>query len=343
LLLLGSSMMTHLSQFFVGFSLSLCGACSSIGTDAATTEGATAGAAGAVGSAGTSSAAGSETGGSEAGGSGGNAAGGKTGSAGTGATGGTNAVAGQGGTNAAAGSGAMGGSAGSDSLGGAPTWMFDYSIWELQLPIGSGSSPTSISPSQVVSFSDAYFYKAADGAQTFMDPATGTTTPGSQHCRTEMRESTATGKEASWSASGTNTLTVTGKVLKVGGGGNGDVTVGQVFNSTDSIPLCELRYSTAHAGFDLFYEEATGSASETDLKTPIALNAPYTFLLSLSSGVLTVTIGGKQVYMHAPTSGTLAKKFYFKFGNYDQNASAGPISSTPYTIVEAYGAKVVHK
>ncbi|HWZ90401.1 MAG TPA: polysaccharide lyase family 7 protein, partial [Polyangiaceae bacterium] len=276
--------------------------------------------------------------------------GGKTGSGGanatggTSASGGTSATGGQGGTIATAGTSATGGSAGNTGLGGAPAWAFDYSIWELQLPIGSGSSPTAISPGQVVSFSDAYFYKAADGGQTFMDPATGTTTSGSKHCRTEMRESTSGGKEASWSASGTNTLTVTGKVLSVGGGGNGLVTVGQVFNSTDSIPLCELRYSTAHAGFDLFYEEATGSPSETDLKTPIALNTTqYTFVLSLSNGVLAVTVGGKQVYMHQPSPGTLAKKFYFKFGNYDQNTSAGPTSTTPYTIVEAYGAKVVHK
>ena len=330
--------MQHSSLFFPGFCLFWCSACSSIGTDATGPDVAGAGAAGAVSSAGNSSVAGSVASG------GGNAAGGNTGSGGANAAGGTSATGGQGGTNATAGTSAIGGSAGSTGLGGAPAWAFDYSIWELQLPTGSGTSPTAISPSQVVSFSDAYFYKAADGGQTFMDPATGITTQGSQHCRTEMRESTSGGKEASWSASGTNTLTVTGKVLRVGGGGNGVVTVGQVFNSTDSIPLCELRYSTAHAGFDLFYEEATGSPSETDLKTPIALNTTqYTFVLSLSNGVLAVTVGGKQVYMHQPSPGILAKKFYFKFGNYDQNTSAGPISTTPYTIVEAYGAKVVHK
>jgi hypothetical protein len=46
----------------------------------------------------------------------------------------------------------------------------DFSIWSLQEPSGSGTSPTTISPSQLVAgYSDAYFHKAADGGQVFMD------------------------------------------------------------------------------------------------------------------------------------------------------------------------------
>ena len=67
----------------------------------------------------------------------------------------------------------------------------DFSIWSLQEPSGSGTSPTTISPSQLVAgYSDAYFYKAADGGQAFMDTKTGITTPGSTHCRPELREMT---------------------------------------------------------------------------------------------------------------------------------------------------------
>ena len=189
---------------------------------------------------------------------------------------------------------------------------------------------------------DAYFYPAADGGQTFMDPATGITTSGSVHCRTEMRESTADGSQAAWASTGTNTMTVTGKVLKVGGGSSGDVTVGQLFNGTDSIPLIEMQYSVGKGGFELLYEEAKGGGSETDLKTPVALNTQYTFSLALSKGVATVSVNGTQVYTHTPSAGTLAKSFYFKFGNYDQTAMAGAISTTPYTVVEAYSVAVVH-
>jgi hypothetical protein len=217
-------------------------------------------------------------------------------------------------------------------------------IWELQLPTGSGTSPTTVSPSSLASFSDAFYFKASDGGQVFVDPAHGITTSGSKHPRAEMRESTSSGAEAAWSAAGTNTMTVTGKVLRVGGGSSGAVTVGQVFNGTDSITLCELQYSNAAKGFKLFYEEAKGEGgSPIDLKTPVALDSKYTFTLALTKDELTVTINGKQVYSHTPSANILKKKFYFKFGAYDQTATAGTVSTTPYTEVESYSASVVHK
>ena len=252
--------------------------------------------------------------------------------------GGMNTVGGQGGANATGGGALGGGDAGAGLAS-----PIDYSIWVLQLPTGTGSSPTTISSRQLLAgYSDAYFYLAADGGQIFMDPATGIATAGSQHCRTEMRESTLSGGQAAWASSGTNVLTVSGKVLNVGGGSNGNVTVGQLFNGTDSIPLCELQYSTSKGGFELLYEEAKGQGSETDLKTPLALNAKYSFTLALTKGVVTLTINGTTVYTHTPSAATLAKQFYFKFGNYDQTASAGPISTTPYTVLEAYSVAVVH-
>jgi hypothetical protein len=72
------------------------------------------------------------------------------------------------------------------------------------------------------------------------------------------------------------------------------------------------------------------------------LSKQYTFSLALTQGVVTVTINGKSVYTHNPTAATLAKSFYFKVGDYDQTAAAGAISTTPYTIVEAYSVAVVH-
>ena len=220
----------------------------------------------------------------------------------------------------------------------------DFSIWSLQLPTGSGTSPTTIAPAKLMAgYSDAYFYVAADGGQAFMDPATGITTSGSQHCRTEMREDAPGGAQASWAATGTNVMRVVGSVQQVGGGAKGHVTVAQVFNGSDSIPLCELEYSTSKGGFVLLYEEAKGGGTTIDLGTPIALGAKYAFALSLSQGVLTVTVDDKQVYSHTPSAAIAAKRFYFKVGDYDQTASAGPISTTPYSIVEAYGVDVVHE
>jgi hypothetical protein len=287
------------------------------------------------------------------GGSGGPA--GTGGGGGTGDTGGTSGTAGPGGTSGAGAGGQTGGSGGSGepdsgmTMGGADAAVgqdgghasnIDYSIWVLQLPTGGGNSPASISSSQLSSgYSSAYFYKAPDGGQVFMDPATGTTTPGSQHCRTEMRESApGGGGPAGWSSSGTNSLTVTGKVLKVGGG---NITVGQLFNVSDEIPLCELEYTTG-GGFQMLYEESKGNGTSTNLNTPVPLNSMYTYTLALTKGVLTVTLNGKVVHTQTPSAGALGKKYYFKFGDYDQSSSSGAESTTVHSLVEVYSVDVVH-
>jgi hypothetical protein len=57
---------------------------------------------------------------------------------------------------------------------------------------------------------------------------------------------------------GTNTTTVSGNISRIGGGEGGHRTVGQVFNGTDAIPLCELEYSVKLRGFQLLYEGGKG-------------------------------------------------------------------------------------
>jgi hypothetical protein len=209
----------------------------------------------------------------------------------------------------------------------------------LQLPTGSGNSPDQISSAELLAgFSNAYFYKGADDGQMFMDPAQGITTSGSTRCRTEMREQNLAGGGAAWASTGTNSMTVEGKVTKLGGG---SIAVGQLFNGTDSIPLIELQYTNSHK-FSLLYEESKGNSNSTDLKTTVDLNTRYTFSLAMVAGQVQVGINGKQVYTHTPSAGILANKFYFKFGNYDQSTSAGTPSTTPHSIVEVYKVDVVH-
>ena len=271
----------------------------------------------------------------------------------------TNALAGSGGdpANGVAGAGLAGGSdaggaasagaaggggaaASGGAAGGGPKSPIDYSIWRLELPIGNGS-PTTVSPMMLsAGFSNAYFYTAPDGGQVFMDPATGVAFSGSVHPRSEMRESTAADVQAGWLSSGTNTMTVTGKVTLLSGGSKGSVTIAQVFVA-DSNTLCELQYNGS--GLKLFYEESKGNGEPTvDLKTPIAMNTKYTFALGYSKGLLTVTVNGKQVYSRTPSSAVSGKKFFFKFGNYDQTANPGTPNTTPYTQVEVYSVDVVH-
>jgi hypothetical protein len=217
-----------------------------------------------------------------------------------------------------------------------PPPAIDYSIWQLQLPTGSGTSPTTVGAIELPTFSNLYFYKADDGGQIFMDPVTGITTTNSVHPRTELREMAPGGGGAAWSASGTNTMTVKGKVLK-----GSSVTIAQVFNGPSSITLAELQYSSG--GFTLFYEEARGQGGSTGLGNAVPLNTPYTFTMSLTKNILTVSINGKSVFTRTPSAGTLGSKFYFKVGNYDQTTSKGAISTTARSTVEVYSAAVVHQ
>jgi hypothetical protein len=216
----------------------------------------------------------------------------------------------------------------------------DFAYWVLQLPTGSGTSPDQISSAQLLAgFSNAYFYEGDDGGQMFMDPAQGITTSGSTRCRTEMREQKLAGGAAAWTSAGTHSMTVEGRVTKLGGG---SIAVGQLFNGTDSIPLIELQYTNSHK-FSLLYEEAKGGGSSTDLKTTVDLSTRYTFALAMVEGQVRVTIDGKQVYTHTPSAGILANEFYFKFGNYDQSTSAGTPSTTPHSVVEVYKVDLVHE
>jgi hypothetical protein len=217
-------------------------------------------------------------------------------------------------------------------------------VWELQLPTGYGNTIDTVGPDSLPTFSNDYYYTADDGGQIFMDPHHGITSSGSKHPRTELRELDSDGNRVEWSASGTNTLTVTGQVLQVGGGAKGRVTVGQVYNGTDSIPLFELEYSNAVGGFVGVYEESKGGSSGViDLNTPVDPYSQYTFSLDLSNNQLTVTINGNQVYWNSPSDAVINNGFYFKAGAYDQTATAGSVSTDVYTEVENYSIDVVHQ
>lgn len=218
-----------------------------------------------------------------------------------------------------------------------------YSNWSLQLPVGSGTSPTTISSSKLsggYSLSP-YFYKASDGGQIFMNPQKGITTSGSKHPRTEMREVTSSGSGAAWLSSKTNTLKVDLKVTKVGN--NGNVCIGQVFNGSDSITLGELQYNGS-GRLKVFYEEAKGKGEPLkDTGVTIPLNTRFTYELGYSQNTLTVKINGKQVYSRKPSSKVSGNKFYFKYGAYDQTATAGTPTKTVYTQLSVYSTSLTHK
>ncbi|MGW1564738.1 polysaccharide lyase family 7 protein, partial [Streptomyces sp. NPDC002144] len=82
----------------------------------------------------------------------------------------------------------------------APGGNFDLSVWQLQEPVGSPGSPTTIPSSRLQGangYQDSYFYTdQRDGAMTFWAPEKGVTTPNSNYARSELRELTSPPAEA---------------------------------------------------------------------------------------------------------------------------------------------------
>jgi hypothetical protein len=226
----------------------------------------------------------------------------------------------------------------------APPAGIDFSIWELQEPSGSGTSPTTISSSKLLKgYSDAYFYLASDGGQDYMDTATGITTANSLHPRSEMRQTSP----SDWKPTGTSSMTVTGKVVQIGGGSAGHVCLGQVFDGSTSKPLGEFQWNAADSTFRLLLENNhLGSlavppvAASFYILGTASLGSTYTFQLSMVNGQLVVAVNGMKATF-TPDSSFTGDSFYFKCGNYDQTAVAGSVTTTPYTIVENYAVKVL--
>lgn len=127
----------------------------------------------------------------------------------------------------------------------APGGNFDLSVWQLQEPVGSPGSPTTISSSRLQGangFQDSYFYTdTRDGAMTFWAPEKGVTTPNSKYARSELREMNRNGSAADWSLSGNHRMNATLRVVSV----TSNVCVGQIHlgsGGSSTKPLVELYY-----------------------------------------------------------------------------------------------------
>lgn len=216
----------------------------------------------------------------------------------------------------------------------APGGNFDLSIWSLQLPIGSSGDPETISASQLEGcngYQDPghhyFFTESGDGALVMKVPGapsnTGcVTTPNSEHCRTELRESSP----SSWDPnSGNNELTVTLAVEEPDNSGYGTV-IGQIHidDSVSSKPVCELYYSSS--GVIAMGVEQTRSGGDEVFTTVgnIAVGETFTYSINYSNNVLSVSIndGDTQTLSTYSLDAPLS---YFKVGNYNQGSSASDI------------------
>lgn len=202
-------------------------------------------------------------------------------------------------------------------------------------------------------YQDAYFYTdTTTGAMDFFDPSTNCVTTGhSNYCRSELREMTASGDDANWPVSGTNTLSATLAVTQV----PDHVCVGQIHVGTGTPvttkPLLELFYfgsaDDAPGGVGgttpVPGEIVIGIEGSTNggfsVEKPVAavpLGTKWSYVIGLTgtgaNAVISLSINGGTPLTWPIPGGSAADGFsqegmYFKAGDYDQTevgtASAG--------------------
>lgn len=230
----------------------------------------------------------------------------------------------EGGTNAAPKTGTGGG--------------IDLSVWQLQEPVGSPGSPTTISSSQLQSgYQDAYFFTDDDGAMTFWSPEKGVTTPNSKSPRSELREMDPGGGSANWSLDGTHRMSATLRVVSV----TSNVCVGQIHlgeGGSSTKPLLELYY---HANGDIVLgtENSPSGGQTTHTVGHVAIGEKWSYTIGVSGGdTIDLTVDGSTT--HYPVADSFKSyQQYFKAGAYNQSASD---SSTEGAKVAFYALDVSH-
>lgn len=212
----------------------------------------------------------------------------------------------------------------------APGGNFDLSPWQLQLPIGSAGDPTTISSSGLEGCSGyenySYFFtESGDGALVMKVPGSPAssgcvTTPNSEHCRTELRESN------SWSPNNAvNRLSVS-LAVEVPDNSEYGTVIGQVHidDSVSTKPVCELYYSTA-GELTMGVEQTRSGGDEVMTKIGnVPVGTTFSYEIIYESNVLSVSINGgaaktlSTYSLDAPLS-------YFKAGNYNQGSDASDV------------------
>ncbi|GHJ35760.1 polysaccharide lyase family 7 protein [Streptomyces sp. TS71-3] len=223
--------------------------------------------------------------------------------------------------------------------GKSPGGNFDLGVWQLQEPVGSPGSPTTISSSRLEGgFQDSYFYTdTRDGAMTFWAPEKGVTTPNSNYARSELREMNRSGSAADWSLSGSHKLSATLRVVSV----TKNVCVGQIHlgsGGSSTKPLVELYY---HAGGDIVLgtENSPDGGQTPHTVGHVSIGKTWTYTIAVSGGnTVDLTVNGSTTHYGIPSSFNQYKQ-YFKAGSYNQSSSD---STTNGARVAFYGLTVSH-
>jgi alginate lyase len=222
-----------------------------------------------------------------------------------------------------------------------PGGNFDLGIWDLQLPIGSPGSPTTIHSRDLVGddgySNGAYFWTdKVDGSMTFWDPEKGVTTPNSNYARSELREMNRDGSAADWSLSGTHRLSAELRVVSV----TKNVCVGQIHlgsGGSSTKPLIELYY---HANGDVVagVENSPAGGQTTHTLTNVPMGQHWTYTIAVEDNQIKVTVNGNTT-TYGIQGDFFGYRQYFKAGDYNQSSSD---STSNGAKVKFYSLDVSH-
>jgi alginate lyase len=222
-----------------------------------------------------------------------------------------------------------------------PGGNFNLAIWQLQLPVGSPGSPTTIQPAQLKGAggysNPSYFWTDKnDGSMTFWAPEKGVTTPNSNYARSELREMNSNGSAADWTLAGNHTLSAELRVVSV----TKNVCVGQVHlgsGGSSTKPLLELYY---HSNGDIYLgtENSPDGGQTLHYITNVALGAHFTYVINVTGNKINLTVNGAKTSYSIPSSFN-AYKQYFKAGSYNQSSSD---STSNGAKVKFYALTVAH-
>ena len=224
----------------------------------------------------------------------------------------------------------------------APGGNFDLSVWELQLPIGSPGSPTTIPPSELEGAdgytNPAYFWTDKnDGSMTFWDPESGVTTPNSSYPRSELREMNPDGSAADWALPGTHTLSANLRIVSV----TKSVCVGQVHlgsGGSSTKPLLELYYAP-DGTITLGTENSPDGGQTRHAVGSVPLGTRWSYTIAITGGnTIRLTVNGTTT-TYPIASSFFAYRQYFKAGDYNQSASS---STSNGAKVKFYSLTVSH-
>ena len=214
-----------------------------------------------------------------------------------------------------------------------PAGILDLSPWYLTLPIGSGTATMVMQPGLNTYRSQYFDANGTHDGVVLTAPVQGTTTGGSDHTRTELRQTSANGTlPFGWSTgSGTNVMTATEAITHLPGG-NGRLGFAQIHGPGSTWYLILEASGNGDGTATLTVKDSTGKADGQVIDPHYVLGTKFGLSLSAVNGAISIGYDGVQ---KVATTSDMAGA-YFKIGAYNQ-------SSGDYGQVEIFNLSLTHR